>query len=118
MKNPNKPKSLYIDLPEQVHRTAKAVAALEGRQLGDVVTDAILAYVASRFPQLGELGSPKLAGNPRSHENFTERKSPKSFTSPPSPGSQADDEEDVAEELPPAGDDENPFAEEVLGKDG
>lgn len=122
MKQPNKSKSLYIDLPEHVHRSAKAAAALEGRQLGDVVTDAILAYVASRFPNLGaDPGSPRPLGSPENPKNPTEPKPPKPPKSPPAksrPGSQAhvpvvDGEAvDVSDELPPASPDENPFADE------
>lgn len=111
MSHPNKPKCLYITIPENVHRAAKAVAALQGRQLGDVVADAISAYVADRFPQLGDLGSSKSSEKPKSPKS---PKQPPAVTGPGSPGyvapvRSADDEPDEVGELPLARDDENPF---------
>ncbi|GMV17103.1 MAG: hypothetical protein AMXMBFR56_53270 [Polyangiaceae bacterium] len=130
MSKPNKTKSLYISLPEHIHRAAKAIAALEGRLLSDVVTDAISAYVASRFPQLGgNLGSAKSSGNPESPKFPREPKSPKSpkspqaRTGPGSPGYVAprpvavEDEEPLCEPLPIAGDDENPFQDDGTDDD-
>lgn len=131
MSKPNKPKSLYITIPDHLHRASKAAAALEGRLLADVVADAISAYVASRFPQLGaELGSPRSSGNPESLKNPREPKNPKSprqpqaRTGPGSPGYVAPsrslpvEDEYVSEPLPIAEDHENPFADDVLSRDG
>lgn len=121
MTKPNKPKSLYIDLPEHVHRAAKAFAALEGRQLGDTVTDAILAHVACRFPQLGDLSSSTSSGDPKSHENFRKPKSAQARTGPGSAGYVAPTppayEESLSEPLPVAGADENPFQDDGTDDD-
>ncbi len=126
MTKPNKPRSLYITVPENVHRAAKAIAALEGRQLGDVVGDAISAYVADRFPQLGNLGSPRSSGNPKNLKNSKEpnpSRRPLATTGPGSvgyvaPPSLTEDEEPLSDPLPLARDDEDPFsdmAEDVEG---
>lgn len=120
MSIPNRSKSLYIHLPDHVHRVAKAVAALEGRLLSDVVADAISAYVASRFPKLGaDLGSPKSSGSPERPKNPKEPKpsrQPPATTGPGSPGyvppTPPAHEESLSEPLPIAGEDENPFQDD------
>lgn len=110
MSEKSKDRTLYVQLPSEIHLAAKMLALSEGRLLGDVVAAALREYVASRrVGQLTEVAQPTQPTQPK-----PPRRSAR--TGPGSPGYVPPAPQVVVArelpDLPPAGPDDNPFEDE------
>jgi hypothetical protein len=115
-----KDRTLYVQIPTEIHLAAKMFALAHGRLLGDVVAEALREYVVS-----GNVGGAKQAIKPApvtAHPTQARTSRSGARTGPGSPGyvppspkvpdiQEIQDEDDA---FPPATDEDDPFDDSVL----